>query len=122
MTDDAMLRARGWTLLHNGYWSHPNVSGPATTALALDVQRARDERRESRPRPTCGTGPHFSLYQESGGVGECLVNPPVIHEFQAQTCDPHYGVWPLVAETSRGCGQHPDMPAWIEAEWPKVTR
>ena len=73
------------------------------------------------PRPTCGTCPHWD-YESDQKIGEssikygkCYFLPPPVGKRVRD--------WELPELTSTfSCGQHPDMPAWIETEWPKVRR
>ena len=59
------------------------------------------------PRPTCGTCPHWDRWDKrsepSTDVGDCMFFPVISEK-----------------DHSSYCGQHPDMAAWIEKEWPKV--
>lgn len=70
------------------------------------------------PRPTCGTCPLWLKAPESmqrGGKGICCLMPGqlFIGVQHPQLPEKH---------ADEFCGQHPDMPAWIEKEWPKVRR
>lgn len=120
-TAQDILRLKGWRLDESdGLWWHPRFNVGYTEAEALEVEARRDGTSGPAPRPTCGTCPHYVGAGQDEGL--CQHDPPKIVDFRNNQCDPYYGKYPFVGAASPGCGQHPEMPAWIRDEWPKVKR
>jgi hypothetical protein len=61
-------------------------------------------------RPTCVSCP-FWAENEGSMLGECRRQPPTMP--YAEAAENTDGIWPVTLETE-WCGEHPDMPAWIE--------
>lgn len=66
------------------------------------------------PRPTCATCAHWEISRAVPNRGACHGAPP--------TEDDTNNIGSAFVPTMEDdwCGQHPDMPAWIRDEWPKV--
>ena len=69
------------------------------------------------PRPTCGTCPHWDAFKDKQ-VGLCRI--VVATGYRGEESEAFARPdWPKT-DHDEWCGQHPDMAAWIETEWPKV--
>jgi hypothetical protein len=125
------LRRRGWLARQAdsgiAEWYHPsdpNRAWPGHEAVlyAIAVEYPAADSALPAPRPTCGTCPHWVQSDPADDlpdIGECRATLPV-PEYPGNDGRPVAGF--LEIHRSKSCGQHPDMDAWIKAEWPKVKR
>jgi hypothetical protein len=65
-------------------------------------------------QPTCKTCPYWDKSDDDPMMGECRHSAPT-PLVRFSYVDSRDAVW-AVTEEDAWCGQHPDVPAWIEAQ------
>jgi hypothetical protein len=114
MTDNELIAA-GWRQ-DCDMWRHeddPGIGYNRRSAALLAEGQAQPP-DDPEPRPTCGTCPYwFDTHEKRYDESRTEIAYGICARLRRDGGSVGVEDW---------CGQHPDMAAWIETEWPKVKR